>query len=435
MSAATAGPRPVISGLGFITSIGNDRTEVVASLRALRHGLAPFEYLPGCDLPVKVAGTVKGFDTRSDHFSEWRWPERYHFTRERLRSLPPHGLHACCAVEQMIADARLTPELLAAADTGLFTASAGSPFLQRRYLNLMYESQGERLAPLGVISTISGTLNFNLGAHYHIRGAVCGFNSACASAAHAIGYACDEVRLGRLQRVLIVGAEDLTADSVYSFHGLRALSRNPDPDTASRPFDAARDGFVGTGGAVALLVENEASALARGAPIYAEVRGWGQSADGYNVAISDPEGAGLARAMETAIRAAGVTPGEVDYVNAHATSTPAGDRSEALALRTVFGAAGARPAISSTKALTGHGLSMASVMETGFCALALSEGFIPGQAHLVTPAPECEGLHLPRSTESRAPRIVLKNSSGFGGSNVVLVLARHERSSDAARCA
>jgi 3-oxoacyl-(acyl-carrier-protein) synthase len=425
MNPHPGAPRVVVSGLGFITSIGNDRDSVSRSLRELRHGLAPFEFLPGCDLPVKVAGTIKDFDTRSTHHAEWRWPARYRFTREMLRSLPPHGVHAFCAMEQLIADARLTPADLAADDTGLFTASAGSPFLQRNFLNQMYESRGERPHPLGVVSTISGTLNFNLGAHYHIRGAVCGFVSACASTAHAIGYAGDEIRLGRLGRVLIVGAEDLTADSTFSFHAMRVLSRNPDPATASRPFDVARDGFVGTGGAAALLLETEASARARGAPIYAELSGWGQSADGHHLAISDPDGRGLTLALQRALHAAGVAPGDVDYVNAHATSTPQGDRSEAHALRSVFTSAGAHPAVSSTKALTGHGLSMAAVMETGFCALALAEGFTPGQAHLVTPAPETAGLNLPRVTLPRGPTVVVKNSSGFGGSNVVLVLRRY----------
>lgn len=424
MKRRANGRRVVISGVGFITCIGNDRAAVTDSLRRQRHGIERFDFIPGADLPVRVAGTIKDFDTRSDHFSEWRWPARYTFTREMLRSLPPHGLHARCAIEQVIAEARLTPALLADEETGLFTASAGSPFLQRRYLNAMHESKGDRLAPLGVLSSIAGTLNFNLASHYGIRGAVCGFTSACASTAHALGHATDEIALGRLQRVIVVGADELTAESTYSFHGMRALSRNPDPDTASRPFDAARDGFVGTGGACALLLEEAEAARARGAPIFAEVIGWGQSADGYHMAITDPEGDGLARAMRRALADAGLAPRDVDYVNAHATSTPAGDRSELKALHAVFTAAQAHPAVSSTKALTGHGLSMAAAMETAFCAVAMAEGFTPGQAHLATPDAECGELALSRENLDRAPEVVLKNSSGFGGSNVVLALRR-----------
>lgn len=424
MTATPQQRRVVISGLGFITSIGNDQAEVSRSLRELRTGIERFEFIPGSNLPVTVAGTIKDFDTRSDHHAGWRWPARYTLTREMLRSLPPHGVYAACAMQQLIEDARLTPGDLASDQTGLFTASAGSPFLQRRFLNSMYESKGDRVFPMGVVSTIAGTLSFNLATQYGVRGAVCGFVSACASSAHAIGYAFDEIALGRLDRVVIVGGEDLTADSTYSFHAMRVLSRSADPATASRPFDAARDGFVGTGGAAAVVLETAESAAARGAPVYAQLLGWGQSADGFNLATSDPDGLGLTLAMQRALKSAGVTPDQVDYVNAHATATIAGDRSEARALQRVFTAAGQTPAVSSTKALTGHGLSMAAVMETGFCALALAEGFTPGQAHLETPDPDAVGLNLPRTSTDRAPKIVVKNSSGFGGSNVVLVLRR-----------
>ncbi len=417
-------PRVVVSGLGFITSIGNDKTEVTRSLRALQHGIAAYEFFPGAEVPVKVAGTIKGFDTRAEHFAHWSWPALYTFSREMLRSLSPHGLHAFCAVEQLIADARLTPELLRDEHTGMFTASAGSPFLQRTILNQMHESAGRRMAPLGVVTTISGTLNFNLAPHYGIRGGVCGFVSACASSAHALGYGFDEITLGRHRRVLVVAGEELTADSVYPFHGLRALSRNPDPATASRPFDRGRDGFVGTGGAAALLLEHADDARARGAPIYAELAGWGQASDGFNMVVTEPEGRGLGLAMGRALTAAQIAPDDVDYVNAHATSTVSGDASEAAALRRLFAPERMRPAISSTKALTGHALSFAAVMETGFCALALAEGFTPGQAHLAEPDPACAGLHLPRSTTAAAPDVVLKNSCGFGGSNVALVLRR-----------
>jgi 3-oxoacyl-[acyl-carrier-protein] synthase-1 len=279
---------------------------------------------------------------------------------------------------------------------------------------------------MAVISSIAGTLNFNLAAHYGIRGAVAGFASACASTTQALGHAADEIMLGRQRRMFVVGGEDVTVESIFPFHGMRALSRNPDPARASRPFDRDRDGFVGTGGAVALILEEAGSALARGAPIYAELLGWGQAGDGYNVAGSDPEGRGLALAIRRALAAANVTPAEIDYVNAHATSTPAGDQSEALALRATFTSAGAHPAVSSTKGLTGHGLSMSGVMETAFCALCLAEGFIPGTANLENPDPTCDGLNLPRQAEMKPPRLVLKNSSGFGGSNACLVLRRWE---------
>jgi 3-oxoacyl-(acyl-carrier-protein) synthase len=286
----------------------------------------------------------------------------------------------------------------------------------------MESAQGERGNPLGMVSSIAGTLNFNLAAHYHIRGAVCGFVSACASSSHALGYAIDEIRLGRQQRVLVVGAEETQAETVLPFAAMRALSVNPDPDSACRPFDRLRDGFVCTGGAAVAIVEEAGVAIKRGASIYAELAGWGQAGDGHNVAISHPEGAGLAEAMRRALRDAQTAPGAIDYVNAHATSTLIGDRSEAIALKSVFADAGRSPVISSTKALTGHALSMAGILEAGICALAIWDGFIPGCANLVDPDPACDGLRLPRATVEVRPGAVLNNSSGFGGSNVCHIL-------------
>lgn len=417
-------PLPVITGLGFITSIGQDRATVLRSLRELRHGFAPVVFLDNPDLPVKVAGTLRDFAFPSANWRDWRWPDHFSVDRELLRGLAPHGVYAVCAMQQALADAGLEAAQLGDGSTGLFCASAGSAFMLGNFLGQMHETRGERGNPMGIVSSIAGTLNFNLAAFYKITGAVCGFVSACASSSHALGYAMDEIRLGRQQRMLVVGAEDLTAESIVSFSSLRALSHNPDPATASRPFDRSRDGFVGTGGAVVLVVEDAALARRRGAHIYAELIGWGQAGDGHSVAQSHPEGAGLRRAMEHALADARVNAADVGYVNAHATSTLAGDRSEALALHAVFTAAGAKPRISSTKALTGHGLSLAGAMEAAFCALAVDDGFIPGAAHLAEPDPVCAGLDLPRTSLDEAPGLVLNNSSGFGGSNVCHLLRR-----------
>lgn len=415
-------PLPVITGLGFITSIGNDKATVLRSLRELRHGFEPFVFLDNPNVPVKVAGTVKDFAFPTPNWRDWRWPAAFAIDRETVRGLAPHGVYAFCAVQQALAEAGLGVDDLSDGGTGLFCASAGSPYMLGQYLSQMYATRGERGNPMGIVSSIAGTLNFNLAAYYHIRGAVCGFVSACTSSSHALGYAMDEIRLGRQRRMLVVGAEDMNTESILPFASLRALSVNPDPDTASRPFDRRRDGFVGTGGAVALVVEDAALARRRGVRIHAELIGWGQAGDGHSVAASHPEGAGLREAMRRALADAQVAPRDIDYVNAHATSTPAGDRSEALALQAVFG--GARPKVSSTKALTGHGLSLAGAMEAAFCALAIAEGFIPGAAHLEEPDPDCARLDLPRTSLDVAPRLVLKNSSGFGGSNVCHVFRR-----------
>jgi len=414
----------LVTGLGFITSIGNDRAAVTHSLRTLRPGLERVEFLGNPSLPVRVAGTVKDFAVDSPSWRDWRYPARYAVPRESLRSLAPHGLYALCAVEQALADSGLEPAALSDGATGLYCASAGSAFLLHHHLAHLHAVRGERGNPMGVVASIAGTLNFNLAAHYGIRGAVGGFAAACASSSHALGCALDDIQLGRQTRMLVVGAEEVNAETILPFASMRALSTNPDPATASRPFDRARDGFVGAGGAVCLILEEATVARQRGAAVYAELAGWGQAADGYNVAVSHPDGAGLTAAMQRALAAARLAPAAIDYVNAHATSTPAGDRSEARALQAVFAAAGARPRISSTKGLTGHPLSMAGVMEAAFCALALRDGFTPGNANLTAPDEACAGLDLPVTTLDESPGVILSNSSGFGGSNVCHVLKR-----------
>lgn len=417
-------PRVFITGLGFVTSIGNDAPSVTASLRNLRHGFELYPPFQKPEIPCKVVGTVKGFNADSTDPEDWQFPERYRIKRELLRSMAPNGLFAHCAMLQAVEDARLSETDVSNADTGLYAASGGSPFLTHHHHERLQKLGVMRCSPMGIVASIVGTLNFNLVAAFRIKGASCGFSSACASSAHAIGFALDDLQLGRQKRMFIVGAEDGNTDAILPFAGMRTLSLQSDPNVASRPFDAARDGFVGTGGATVMVLETEDEVARRGVKPYAELIGWGQASDGHNVAISHPEGQGLLAAMRNAFRHAAVTPGEVDYVNAHATSTLIGDISEARALKAAFGEALPRVAVSSTKALTGHGLSLAGVMESAFCALALRDGFIPGNAHLSRPDPECSGLNLPRTTEDRAPRIVLKNSSGFGGANVALMYRR-----------
>ncbi|HUR58276.1 MAG TPA: beta-ketoacyl-[acyl-carrier-protein] synthase family protein [Opitutaceae bacterium] len=417
-------PRVFITGLGFITSIGNDAATVTRNLRELRHGFEVYPPFQKPDIPCKIVGTIKEFTTDSTDPEDWTFPARYKIKRELLRSMAPNGLFAHCATLQAIEDARLTEADISNSQTGLYAASGGSPYLTHYHHERLVKVGVMRCSPLGIVAAIVGTLNFNLVAAFKIQGASCGFSSACASSAHALGYAFDDIALGRQKRMFVVGAEDGNVDAILPFAGMRTLSLQTDPNIASRPFDAARDGFVGTGGATVLVLESEDEVTRRGVKPYAEFLGWGQASDGWNVAISHPEGNGSAASMSNALRSAGVVPEQVDYVNAHATSTLIGDVSEARALRAVFKDGSKRPAVSSTKALTGHGLSLAGAMESAFCALALRDGFIPGNAHLTKVDPECEGLHLPRATENRAADIVIKNSSGFGGANVALVFKR-----------
>jgi 3-oxoacyl-[acyl-carrier-protein] synthase-1 len=410
-----------ITGVGFITSIGNDTKAVTESLRELRHGMIQYPPFQKPDVPVRVAAPIRDFQTDTTDAEDWLFPARYSIRRETLRGMAPNGVYAYCAMQQAVEDAKLTEADWSNPRTGLYAASAGSPFLLGHHLERMRKMGVMRCPPLGIVASIAGTVNFNLVSQFKIKGASTGFSSACASSAHAVGFAFDEIALGRQKRMFVVGAEDGNVESILPFAGMRALSLQVDPSIASRPFDIGRDGFVGTGGATVLVMESEDEVARRNAKVYCEVAGWGQGSDGYNVAISHPDGAGLRLAIENALEASELTSESVDYVNAHATSTPIGDISEAKALKAIFKNSPTRPAVSSTKALTGHGLSLAGAMEAGFCALAIKEGFMPGSAHISKIDPACDGLNIIRATLPNRPNVVLSNSCGFGGANVCLV--------------
>jgi 3-oxoacyl-[acyl-carrier-protein] synthase-1 len=374
-------------------------------------------------VPISVAAPIPGFETSSTDQEDWSFPKEIRFRLEQLRGLSPNALYAHFALTRAIADAGLEKEDISNPRTGLYTASSGSAALTHHNLERMKKVGPLRCSPLGIVASIAGTLNFNLAAGYKIRGSTSGFVSACASSGHAMGFAHDEIALNRQDRMIVVGAEDFTFETIVPFSGMRVLSVNPDPGSASRPFDCNRDGFVGTGGAVCLVLESEEMARERGAPIYARFAGWGQATDGYHVAASHPDGEGLARAMHLALDSTGWKPEDIDYINAHATSTQAGDISECRALRSVFQGS-ASPAISSTKALTGHALSLSSIMEASFCLLGLEQGFTPGSAHITKLDPAAENLNIITESLPQAPGKILSNSSGFGGVNVVLAFEK-----------
>ncbi len=414
----------VVTGLGFITSIGNSRCEVQRSLESLRSGI---EAYPGFDdpkIPVHVLGTIKDFETSSPDQEDWTYPAQYRINRSFLRSLSPHVLYGYCAMKDAIADAGLEPEEISNTDTGMFTASAGSTSSLVYHVNHLRQFGAERSQPKAIVASIAGTLNFNLASHFHIRGATCGYVSACASSGHALAAAFEEISSGRQKRMVVVGAEDGNTECILPFAAMRALSVNPDPATASRPFDRDHDGFVGTGGGVAIILESEDAARARDAAIYARMTGYGQASDGFSAVLPQPDGDGLSRAIEMALVRAGIEASDVDYVNAHAPSTPMGDIAEIKALQRVFSERGLSPMISSTKALTGHALSMASALEAAISVLCLREGFVPGSANFVNPEKGAENLNIIRNSEKCPIARLITNSSGFGGANVSLVFER-----------
>jgi len=389
----------------------------------MKHGIENPPMLQVDESPVKVAGTVKEFEVDSSDPEDWIYPAEYRVPRATLRSFSPHVLYSWCAMQQAIKDANLAEEEIQDPNSGLYTSSGGSMRSIHKHFEKMDRRGVMACNPLAIVASIAGTLTFNLVAALGVRGSSTGLVSACASSGHALGTALDEIRLGRQKRMLVVGAEDCNFESIVPFCGMRALSLERDPEKASRPFDVKRNGFVGTGGSVCLVLETQSEAERRGLTPYARFLGWGQGSDGHNVAISHPQGRGLQDSMTKALRDAQIGPNDIDYVNAHAPSTSIGDASEMKALKSVFPAP-QQVKVSSTKALTGHGLSLSSIMEAAFCCLALKEGFLPGSANVNEPDPELGHLDLLQASSEIQANRIMSNSSGFGGANVSVVFEK-----------
>jgi 3-oxoacyl-[acyl-carrier-protein] synthase II len=250
--------------------------------------------------------------------------------------------------------------------------------------------------------------------------------SACASSNHAVGEGMRLVRDGYIDLCVVGGSESATMPlTIAAFAQMTALTKNPDPETASRPFDAERDGFVMSEGACALILESEEHALARGARIYAEVAGYGASADAFHITAPDPKGSGATLAMRRALEDAGEEPSAVDYVNAHGTSTPLNDAAETVAIKAALGEEVAHEvAVSSTKSMTGHMLGAAGAVEAAACALAIARGAVPPTIHYKTPDPACDLDCTPNEARDLDVRVALSNSFGFGGQNASVAFRR-----------
>ena len=417
--------RVAVTGLGLVTSIGNNREEALQSLRESRTGIEYYPDLERAGVPVRLAGTVKEFSFPDLRPDEWTYPKGYEISREQLRSMSPNVLYAFCAMQQAIADARLTKDLISNVRTGAMCASAGSTWLTYDYLDMMLKKGPYRCNPMAMVASIAGSLNMNLVAAFGIKGASLGFSSACSSSAHALGAAFDKIRTNRQDIVFVAGAEDCNLFSILPFVGTRAMTTQTDPAVAPCAFDRKRDGFAVSGGAAVLVLEELGHAKSRGAPIHAEMLGWGEASDGYSVMAPEPEGDGLARAMELAIEDADISPTDVDYINAHGTATVVGDAAEIRAIKRVFDSQKS-PYVSSTKSITGHGMSLAGAMEAAFCCLALEEKFTPVSAHITELDPEFDPVAVVTASIDYAPRVALTNSSGFGGSNVAAIFRRWE---------
>jgi len=418
--------RVFVTGLGIVSSIGNNCREVLNALSQNQHGFERVDFYEGEDCPIKVAGTIKGFSFPSTNYLQWRAPEGRKIPRTLARGLPPHGFYCYCALEEALEDAGLDVAELADTRTGLYCASAGSPYLQKEFLNEMDRHKGSRGNPMGVVSTISGTLNFNFSNYLGIRGSNCGFVSACSSSAHAIGAAMDEIRLGRQDRIIVLAGEDVQKETVLPFGGMRALTTNADPHLASRPFDREASGFVASGGGVCLILEAADTMPDRQEKNYVELTAWGQASDAFSTMASHPDGEGLSRAMGNCLMEADENVSTVDLISCHATSTRAGDKSEALAIRSLLEKQDCARSIpvTATKSLTGHTLSMSGALQAAIGCMSIANGIIPGNPGLTRPIEEASELDLVTRPRTKEIGSILSSSSGFGGSNVSILLRR-----------
>jgi 3-oxoacyl-[acyl-carrier-protein] synthase II len=432
--------RVVVTGIGLVTPVGVGTLEPWHALLAGESGIGPITRFDATRFRARIAGEVKDWDGA-------RWIEK-----KRLKEMDRFTEFALGAASLAAADAglELTEEERARAGCIVGVGMGGLPALERTKETLLAKGP-EKVSPYTIPSIISNLAAGQVSIAHHLEGPSYCTTSACSSGAHAIGEASQWIRLGKTDVMVAGGAEaTICPVGIAGFEAMFALSRrNDEPQRASRPFDRGRDGFVCGEGAAILVLESLSRARRRGAHIYAEVTGYGASSDGHHITQPLPQHRGAQRAMRMALDDAKVAPDAVDYVNAHGTSTPAGDVEESRAIAAVFGAhatgraaagnagtgashgaastgASTRLWVSSTKSMMGHLLGAAGAVEAAICALSVANACVPPTINLDDPDPECTLDFVPNTARRRAVRHAMSNSFGFGGTNCALLLSRLE---------
>ena len=400
--------RVVVTGIGIVSSIGNNADEVARSLRAARSGII-----------VAPEYATLGFRCQVYARPDIDWEALV--DRRAARFLAPGTAYAHIAMEQAIADAGLEPEDVSHERTGLIVGAGGpSTSAIVAAADITREKGPKRIGPFAVPKAMSSGPSAVLATWFKIRGLNFSISSACATSTHCIGSAYEQIALGKQDVVFAGGTEELDWSLSNMFDAMGAMSSNfnETPAVAARAYDNNRDGFVIAGGAGILVVEEYERAKARGATIYAEITGYAANSDGYDMVA--PSGEGAVRCMTLALNSAGDR--TIDYLNPHGTSTPVGDSREMGAVKEVFGAK--IPTISSTKSLTGHSLGAAGAQEAIYCLLMMKHGFLAESAHIDELDPEFEGLPILRRREDRQIETAMSNSFGFGGTNGCLIMSR-----------
>jgi 3-oxoacyl-[acyl-carrier-protein] synthase II len=409
--------RVVVTGLGAITPVGNDVATTWRSLLEGKSGAAPITKFDATSFPVRFACEVKGFD-----------PNQY-MDRKEARRYDPFTQYAVATAVQAMNDAGLGEATGYDPDrTGVIIGSGIGGLKTFEEQHDVYRERGpSKISPFFIPMFISDIAAGVVSMQYNAKGPNYATVSACASSAHAIGEAFRAIQYGDADVMITGGAEaTVTPMAMAGFANMRALSeRNDDPAGASRPFDATRDGFVMGEGAAMVVLEDLEHAVQRGARIYAEVAGYGLTADAYHITAPAPNGEGAQRAMRRAMLDGNLAPEMVQYVNAHGTSTPANDLNETKAIKAVFDEAVKDLNVSSTKSATGHMLGAAGAVEFAVTTLSVHEAKIPPTINYRTPDPECDLNYTPNTAVEREVHAALSNSFGFGGHNVALAVKRY----------
>jgi 3-oxoacyl-[acyl-carrier-protein] synthase II len=409
--------RVVITGMGVVTPIGNTVAEFWEGLVAGRSGAGPITHFDSSQHGTHFACELKGFKV-----------EDYLPLREAKR-MDPFCHYAIAAAEQALKESNLNLEQVDRDRCGIIIGS-GIGGIQVFEAQVRECEQGgpRRISPFFIPTMISDIAAGHISIKYKLKGLNYSTTSACATGSHAIGVAMRHLQYGDADMILAGGAEGaITPLGTGGFNAMKALStRNDDPIHASRPFDLDRDGFVMGEGAGVLALETLDHARHRGARILAEVKGLGFSADAHHITAPSPDGEGAARAMRLALQDAGIQIQEVDYINAHGTSTPYNDKTETLAIKSVFGDLAYKVNISSTKSMTGHLLGAAGAVESVVCVLSILHSLIPPTINYTTPDPECDLNITPNQPVERKVRVALNNAFGFGGHNACLTITAYQ---------
>lgn len=401
--------RVVITGLGIVSSIGNNAEEVLTSLKEGRSGISSSE-------------SFKDVGLRSQVWGKPNIEVKEHIDRKAMRFMGEASAYAYIAMDQAIADSKLTPEQVSNIRTGIVAGSGGASSANIvSSADTLREKGVKRVGPYAVPKTMSSTVSACLATPFKILGVNYSISSACATSAHCIGHAMELIQLGKQDIVFAGGGEEVDWSLAMMFDGMGALSSkyNETPEKASRTYDADRDGFVISGGGGMVVVEELEHALARGAHIYAEIVGYGATSDGFDMVA--PSGEGAIRCMKMAMD--GVN-GNIDYLNTHGTSTPVGDVKELGAIQEVFGHDS--PAISATKAMTGHALGAAGVHEAIYSILMMENGFVAPSINVEKLDEKAEGLDIVTEAREANLNLVMSNSFGFGGTNATLVMKKYK---------